>query len=128
MSTLKELINTHSKVPGDIKVRCRDCPVNSYFVPYFVDAASEHCHGLNHDGEPDSFHAVYTDAWELYTKPKAKVKLYQYAYRSSYDGKWLTCLNYFKNDQAFFTEYSGGAKSCPRFLRLDYTMIEVDDE
>jgi hypothetical protein len=57
----------------------------------------------------------------LHTPPKPKVKLYKYAFRRI--SIWIESGQYYKDDADFLSAVSAKA-----FLRLDKTMIEVDDE
>lgn len=116
MSTIDELVAKYSKVPGDIKIKSSDWQ-ESYFVPFFKDHTA--WHGLNQNG----FHFQWTTDcdffWELYTELRKKKKLYQWAYREL-DGDWYSpCTFYAEVPKAWYAQ---------KVQRLDYTMIEVDDE
>jgi hypothetical protein len=61
--------------------------------------------------------------WNLqpYQEPKKMVKLYNYAYFAG--GKWLQSQEFFRNDK----DYVRRCIYTDKFIRLDHTMIEVED-
>lgn len=78
MATIKELVDAHSKVPGDIRVT-RLCwgPGRSFVPYYFADLGASLSGWCGMKGGAHSCPADYGD-FELYTEPKPKVMRAQY--------------------------------------------------
>ena len=64
----------------------------------------------------------YPELFKPYIEPKKKRKLYQYAGLDEYKN-WTINRYYFRDDEDFKK-----STNINTFKRLDYTMIEVDDE
>lgn len=64
------------------------------------------------------------NVWSIYEEPKPKVKLYQFAYK--YNKKWERSSIFYKDEDDFKKSNPNLSKS--GFMRLDNSMIEVDDE
>ncbi len=65
-----------------------------------------------------------TNSWYIYEEPKPKVKLYQFAYK--YCGDWERSSGFYKDEDDFKKNNPNLSKS--GLMRLDNSMIEVDDE
>ena len=59
-------------------------------------------------------------------KPKRKIKLYKWAVLIS--ETWCDDNEYYKNEEQLKKEYNSTGQTIKDCKRLDYTMIEVDDE
>lgn len=71
--------------------------------------------------------SVHVKQCELIERPKQKVKLYQFAHKGD-DGRWRqTVVYYFKDEESLRKEIFP-KDSNVELIRLDHTMIEVDDE
>jgi hypothetical protein len=75
MASIKELVEKHSKVPGDIKIAHEVMPIR--FRPFFLSSISGYWFGRADDGGAVQHNGNDTQ-WKLYTEPKPKVKRAQY--------------------------------------------------
>lgn len=64
--------------------------------------------------------AIGDDSWQIIEEPKKKVKLYKWAYRK-YPDPWI-------EDPIFYEDVPEGWLGVRQFMRLDHTMIEVDEK
>ena len=92
-------------------------------IKYLADSffVYELVRGTKHTQHTCDYDYAY-NSWNLqpYQEPKKMVKLYKYAWFSSFT--WLETNSYYKDDQTFQKDYD-----CYKFIRLDHTMIEVED-
>ncbi len=119
--TIDELVMKYSKIPGDIKLQDENL-IGVHFTPYCRDTA--HWHGLN-ENNVYSAYLGNRDRWQLYTKPKKKIKLY----------RWLTrnTVNRGYDDTVYCRDREEANRRVNNvnieiLHRLDETMIEVDEE
>lgn len=78
---------------------------------------------LRSDGTAGLFNFSDPNQWRIYTPPKPKVKLYQYAWKNS-KKDWCVSTGLYIDDKEFGLQNPVATT----FKRLDHTMIEVDDE
>jgi hypothetical protein len=65
-----------------------------------------------------------SDNWNLqpYQEPKKMVKLYKYAYLNHSECRWFETTRFYESDENFKSTCT-----TDKFIRLDYTEIEVED-
>jgi hypothetical protein len=91
MATIGYLVTTHSKVPGDIKLRRSDWGEGPWFAPYFLTAKDASWYGVvswSHRASyfSDDVMSIMGDKWELWQEPKKKKKIAPYLMRRN-DGR-----------------------------------------
>lgn len=125
MPALKELMGDLERGDGR---KCIKTPFmhhkEFYFEPIFLDADKIYWHGLDDKGNYCRYEAEYGNDWQEWHPPKKKVKLYKYAY-TTLSGIWMDSNCYMKNDEIDLWIQNNKIHN---IKRLDYTMIEVDDE
>lgn len=118
MATLKEIME--GKEWGCTKIRrphWNDC---EYFIPYFI--SSNHIvYGLNEVILGATYHSYNYVDWELYTEPKKKVRLYQYAYKN-FNGDWWMAGTLCKDGRK--VKLLTGSEE---IKRIDNVFIEVEE-
>ena len=119
MATITELMQ--GRAPGEIRVRSPGWGSDAYFTPYYL-AGAYWC-GINNNGAHASSNN-YNDDWELYTEPKRKVALYNWAVRYVDRGNSIySSIGYFSCEEALHT----GIRGITWCQRLDHTKIEVEE-
>jgi hypothetical protein len=117
MKTINELIDQCPDwLPGSLKI------VNKYdtiFIPYYKNAGGT---WFGKDKFNNSDWWGDKNIWKVWTKPK--VKLYQFAYKHTKSKDWHIWNKFYRSEQDIKDSFNGSFN----YKRLDYTMIEVDDE
>lgn len=129
MSSLKELIEGNSKVPGDIKVKKGDWKPDRYFTPYYnIDGSVYGIRAINiytfRGASTGSVSYNTNDGpWELYVEPKKKVKLYRYLLKS-------TSSETFKISTYLYPSWDAAARSNANYevVRIHGEPIEVEED
>lgn len=78
MPTIKELVDKHSKVPGDIRVIHPDFNTGVWLRPYFHCELNKCWYGRNEVGNAMVVCDSLSPNFQLYEEPKPKVKRAQY--------------------------------------------------
>lgn len=84
MPTIKELVDAHSKVPGDIRVTTKS--MCGWFQPFFETPTDKWIGPCAANNEYLVVGKAANDDWHLYTEQKPKVKRAQYLVITSDDG------------------------------------------
>lgn len=119
MATIRELVETHSKVPGDIKITHFEFN-DGWVRPFFIGRESIGCVcwiGLDEVGDSVYLPLDEDSLYRLYTEPKAKVKRWLWAVHDR-DGIYV--------DTEFMSE-SEVAKSDREKIKLEWSMQEFDE-
>lgn len=120
MPTIKELVDKHSKVPGDIRITHPEFIRFDWLKPFFV--AKGTWYGTDREDKLASLHDDNDEGYELYEEPKPKVKRAQYMfYPHSEQPPWLTS-SFFKDTEEAYQHVPGKGI----LVRLDETELEFD--
>jgi hypothetical protein len=120
MPTISELVDKHSKVPGDIRVHDPECEDD--WQPYrpFMKDRQEDWHCLDVDGSHQEMNAE-SDCWQLYTEPKPKVMRAQYLVYRCGDERPFTTNHWYYDDADLKDDYdSSGLQSYQRLQEREF--------
>jgi hypothetical protein len=112
MKTPKQYLEEYG--PGEVKVRLKEWPPESYFIPYFVCAGSNYVIGTSQDKV--SVTLKDEGNYEIWTEPKKKktVVMYQWLIKDGDD-------YFISNHQTLDPIYVGRVST-----RLEHTKLEVE--
>jgi len=127
--SIDELVAKYSKIPGDIRISSKTYThPGAWFTPYFK-AENGDWHGVSQE----NIHLIYGSDMsdcQIYKKPKKKIRLYQWAYKTK-DRSWDS-TSYFYPTLEKATKFAEDMVDCDekitKMIRLDHTMIEVEEE
>lgn len=117
MATIETLVKEYSKIPGDIYIR--HSPSGVIFRPFFIVEETDTAYGISSNGSTS--HDADSTGWILYNEKK-KIKLYKWAF--DHNATWKDTSLYYQDEHSVRKD----VRATNHVVRLDYTMIEVDDE
>lgn len=130
--TLKELVESQGnqfpiKATGDGKIHIDQ---QIYIIHGITILAAREKYIIETEtGEVETFDSGLGKTpidWQLYQEPKKKKKLYLWAYKSN-NGKYYSTTEFHENE-ADVPKTSSCCVYDNKFIRLDHTMIEVEEE
>ena len=115
MSTLKELVEEHG---FGVKFECRIGRDDDYcwFIPYYE--IEDSCFGPSINSKVANFRHDMK-GWQLYKKPKKKVKMWKWLWKENC-GSISETHCFYESEHGALQEYASIIQ------RLDYTEIEVE--
>lgn len=120
MAKISDLME--GKAPGSVKICHSTYSSFEWFRPYYKDS-NDNWHGLLEDDR--TLTTTIVDDWHLWSPPKKKKTLYQWAIKQDGHDNWSVSKFYYEGDGQLKEGYRYVGDN---YRRLDYTAIEVDDE
>ena len=121
MATLKEMIDKHG---FGVKFKVSNWPPDCWFAPAVIDEG-EDVHGIT-DCFGCSSRDLASAGWELYKEPKKKVKMYKFAYREG--GSYCDTHRFYRDREQLVSSGRYSTSQLSTAIRLDHTMIEVEED
>lgn len=121
----KVLIDLLSDRELPVKVHKQGWVESIYFEIRYIFNIKAYGH-FSSDHRADSY-CLHSKDWKIYEEPKKKVKLYKWALKNNKSNCWFETERFFENQNQLENEAYYTKPHYTEFIRLDHTMIEVEE-